>query len=346
MLIECAGDLVVVDLSGQNGSRAKFLLSYIQGYQKFDKKSYIPHANRLMGLYYLLRYIFFDNFSSSILLLHGNRVEALLLAIAKPFIKKNIVYDLGYPSKDIPRLKGFRKYIFSLSDILSLYLFETILVESSMQLNRLSSQGVKLKKIKIFHAIPNQISPEFTYHYHQEPYSKYILFRGNYNEESGLEAFVEHYIRSSNEFKKNFPLIVLGRNCKAALKFHFSEAIMNEIIFLDDFLEDAELEAWIGGSSFMVGQFGDESVYQRLKYTIPHKYFEALKYSVPYITLKRAPLEIISPQLCVYLDKTFNLEKTIKLYCMDSRVEKVESAKRYNELLISNRLILSETLGF
>jgi hypothetical protein len=346
MLIECAGDLVVVDLSGQNGSRAKFLLSYIQGYQKFDKKSYIPHVNRLMGLYYLLRYIFFDNFSSSLLLLHGNRVEALLLAIAKPFIKKNIVYDLGYPSKDIPRLKGLRKYIFHLSDILSVYFFETILVESRMQLNRLSSQGVKLNKIKIFHAIPNQIPPEFTNQYHQEPYSKYILFRGNYNEESGLEAFVKHYIRSSNEFKKKFPLIVLGRNCKAALKFHFSEASMKEIIFLNDFLDDAELEAWIGGSSFMVGQFGDESVYQRLKYTIPHKYFEALKYGVPYITLKRAALDEISPQLCVYLDNNCNMEKKINSYCMDCREDKIESSKRYNELMISNRLILSETLIF
>jgi hypothetical protein len=99
-----------------------------------------------------------------------------------------------------------------------------------------------------------------------------IFFRGKYNLESGLDFFNQ----CAAEISK-FAKVVIATNHA----FRGSN-ICNDVVLIQRDLKDSELKYLYKHSKLAIGQLSD---HKRIKYTIPHKFFEAAYFGIPYLTL-------------------------------------------------------------
>jgi hypothetical protein len=306
------------DFSGQSGSRKDFLLSYLEGsiiFNDYSKSHKIRGFLHLINIFFLL--IFYRR--SFIVLLHGNRVSALVFSIVALILRKHIfVYDLGYPVVDIPRVKGFRKILFSISDHMSSIAFDHILLESKFQQDRFLKYYSSNNKFHVFYAVHshgNSSKPSIescnTGYLDFIGEKPYILFRGKYNAEAGLEYFLNLYLNCSYAFKQSYSLIIQGLNCSSKLNSLVSHENSHFVRFVDLFLSREELNGLIKNASFMVGQFGSEKEFPRLRYTIPHKFIESIEFCIPYLSPPRPVLSSLCGDIFVSLSVDQSLEEVI-----------------------------------
>lgn len=309
---------LVYDFSGQSGSRKDFLLSYL-------KKDLIFRDRSIFGKYRSFFYLAYD-FAylvlyerSVIILLHGNRVAALVFAIVTLVLRKHVfIYDLGYPVVDIPRVRGFRKFLFSISDHVSSMTFDHILLESEFQKNRFLERYSKNTKFHVFYAV--SFRKENTKYFLEKSstncldfieQSSYILFRGKYNSEAALEHFLGLYMNCSIVFKQSYKLVIQGLNCSSKVGDLVDPQNVCFVKFIDLFLPQEDLNRLIKNASFMVGQFGCETEFPRLRYTIPHKFIEAIEFCVPYLSPPRPVLSSLCENIFIPISVGQSLEEVV-----------------------------------
>ena len=121
----------------------------------------------------------------------------------------------------------------------------------------------------------------------------YILFRGRLNKESGVLNIINHFDIYSKNYnikrKNNLKLIIQGWGNQSNKVKQLIEKTNNpSIIFIPYFINNILLIRLIEKSSGIIGQFYN---YQnRLNYTIPNKFYEALYFNKLYITPAWEPL--------------------------------------------------------
>ena len=126
----------------------------------------------------------------------------------------------------------------------------------------------------------------------------FILFRGRLNYESGILEIIKSFHEYSVNKKKNkIKLVIQGRGMLEKKVIEKLKILATkDIIFINKFISNKNMEKIMKSSIAILGQFNN---YQnRLNYTIPNKYYEALKLNKLYITPSWDPLK--HP----YLEKT------------------------------------------
>jgi|688.fasta_scaffold59124_9 glycosyltransferase involved in cell wall biosynthesis len=200
-----------------------------------------------------------------------------------------VVVDLGYPAADISAASLPARYIERVTSVeQSLNRSDiSLLVESEQQCTRvrgrlgkpaifahfvLESTGLADPVAKAVHGLPDFL----------DPCSRYILFRGTLNMESGIPDTA----RSFSAFREKHPdfsldLIIHG---SGELKPALIELLdsLQHVYYFSDFLEPAELSQLMRGASAIVGQFNLLS--PRPFLTIPHKFVESLRLGKLYLT--------------------------------------------------------------
>jgi len=226
---------------------------------------------------------------------------------AKVITRKRIILDAGWPLTDgvlsrgitfikIPKLvKSF------LLDLVSFHFADVILVESHAQLERIHRIfGIPMNRIRVSFTGVNENSfsmfnvetPtifKFKDDSHCCSQKINVIFRGRINKESGIENILA--AAKILETEANF-FLVTGRN--RILKNISSNC------FLYSNISQSEIADIYKNSDIALGQI---SHHRRLRYTIPHKAFEAGYFGKPYIST-RTPgiLELYSEESVYFIE--------------------------------------------
>ena len=212
----------------------------------------------------------------------------VLTAPLKIVGRKPLILDAGWPLTDghISRKLKISKFLklplIMLIDFLSIHFADIVLVESKAQSRRINKLfAVNESKLRVQFTGLNELS--FTSKESDSKvlkgvrkriaelgYPLIVLFRGKINLESGFENILSaaKILNDSVIF-----IFVVGKNDI------FRECPRNVIIVSQ--ITDNEMHDIYRLSDISIGQV---STHPRLRYTIPHKAFEAGFFSMPYIT--------------------------------------------------------------
>ena len=213
-----------------------------------------------------------------------------LMGIAK------VVVDLGYPAEDISAASlpsGYIQKVSALENFLN-HSGINILLESEQQSLRVKTL---LPKSSVFpHFVLESSGLDYVadstqacYPAFLDPYSKYILFRGTLNQESGILQVVHTFSAYLAKFP-DFPLnlIVHGSGqFKSELQKLVSS--LHRVYYFSEFIEAPVLHNLMSSATAIVGQFNVSS--PRPLLTIPHKFVEALSLGKLYMTPFFPPME-------------------------------------------------------
>lgn len=205
------------------------------------------------------------------------------------FSRAKIVFDLGYPYQDNSRTSWIRKFIFSAFETVLLWRADKVLVESEAQVTRQKSIAYKTCAI---YCLENDWLDRERCKKNTDERKVDILWRGDYNRESGLPEILSALSKLDSVFKvtihcRNFPPHV-------HLPPHFT--------LIDHHLDDESLFSLLASCKLLIGQMSEDD---RLRYTIPHKFFESLFFSNLYLSLRHEPI--------VEFVKTFDIENVFFL---------------------------------
>lgn len=212
----------------------------------------------------------------------NSRILFLFLWFFKFKNNFKLIYDLGYPVTDINDLNFFRKKILVFLDFIGIKTSDLILLESKEQKCIFSNRA----KFSLVH----YAYTEYEYKDNNEFYpvidSKYILFRGRLNEESGIinciNAFQKYKINGS------LSLVIHGWGKLESKVRNEVNKNPSQIILIDSFLKESEMLSLIKNSEALIGQSKKSDL--RLQKTIPHKCFEAIFFNKPYLSFLYPPL--------------------------------------------------------
>lgn len=237
----------------------------------------------------------------------------ILTPALKMITNKPIVLDAGWSLTDGVLSRGFRiqnlcklPMIFAV-DLISMHSADLVLVESSLQRNRtrklflLSSKKVQISYTGLdesqfkdsieFHAKESELLTELRENIEVQAKSLVVLFRGKVNRESGFETICEAAKILSNEATFIFILgerDLVPRDLKNVIRL--SNVSSLEMMKIYDMAQVA------------IGQI---SCHPRLKYTIPHKAFEAGYFKKAYVTSQSKGIrEIYDDESVSYLRKS------------------------------------------
>ena len=260
---------------------------------------------------------------------------------AKVITGKRVILDAGWPLTDgvisrgitfikVPKLvKSF------LLDLVSFHFADVILVESRAQLERIHRIfGIPINRIRVSFTGVNETS--FSLINQETPtLLKFkddsfdctqkinVLFRGRINKESGIENILA--AAKILETEANF-ILVTGPN-------RILENISSNC-FLYSSITEFEIAEIYKNSDIALGQISN---HRRLRYTIPHKAFEAGYFGKPYIST-RSPgiLELYSEESVYFIedDSIGNLVAAIRKL-KDSSLRKMYKSKvreRYKQI--------------
>jgi len=189
-----------------------------------------------------------------------------------------IILDAGWPLSDAtvrPNLLGKLKQARNLLvDLLAFHSASTVLLESEVQLKRCIKR-FKLKKDKLsaiytgfneglFDDLEGVCPPELK---DWNGIGNFVLFRGKYNIESGLE-------RINRIFTKGFN----GSAVICTDKISFDYIKSPHLKIISRTLSLAEMKFVYEKSKFTISQLSNHG---RLRYTIPHKIFESIYFNSP-----------------------------------------------------------------
>ena len=212
----------------------------------------------------------------------------ILTLFAKMITGLPIVLDAGwtlYESGALRKKMKFRliKIIKSyLIDFISFHAADLAFVESIPQLN-FTSRLLLLnkKKMKVLFTGFNENSlqeeignPQNEFITKYDIKLPYVLFRGMYNEESGIEE-----IANASQYCLDIPInfVFLTSNMPPEIKLSPNSIVIKERASLE------EIAQLYRRSLICIGQVSNSS---RLRRTIPHKAFEAGYFGKPYISMK------------------------------------------------------------
>ncbi len=212
----------------------------------------------------------------------------ILTLFAKIITGVPVVLDAGWTLYESTILRKKKKFWFAkviksyLIDFVSAHSADLVFVESVPQLN-FSSRLLLLnkKKIKVLLTGFNEnVLQEEVGNSYNKFISKYeielpfVLFRGMYNEESGIEE-----IAKASQYCLDLPInfVFLTSNMPLGIKLASNSIVIKEKVSLE------EIAQLYKKSLICIGQVSNST---RLRRTIPHKAFEAGYFGKPYITMK------------------------------------------------------------
>jgi len=234
----------------------------------------------------------------------GSPCSILTILCRVFWVRSKIVYDSGWPLIDGLISRKFSKQK-KILDYIKLYLIDfaaykfanLIAFESSVQ-RRLCTKKFLISNSKTFVSYTgfneslyrDVISAQSIVY----PQSNKVIFRGKYNLESGLEILAQ----ASWFLQSNVKLIVVSPNIPKTVKFPPSVEIISRII------SDSELFQFYKTSALSIGQLGGG---RRIARTIPHKFYEAIYFGVPYLTEFSAAIsELITTNDCFVYSKEWS----------------------------------------
>lgn len=187
-------------------------------------------------------------------------------------------------------------------DFLSFQLAELVILESENQIRYVRRKFVikNSKMLQLWTGFDeNQVSNDPNHFFEdkwkqlKERYktSKIIVFRGKYNEESGLENLARATLLLA---KENFLFIVITDQLPNRIVFSTNTILIQEFVDWDELKEILKI------CDFYVGQL---SFNKRLANTVPHKAFEAGYFGLPYLTARNSGIEeLYSDSQAIYLN--------------------------------------------
>jgi hypothetical protein len=206
--------------------------------------------------------------------------------------RKSIILDAGWPLSDSTMTsnkhlsKLLKKIHNVLIDFVSFHLASRVILESNVQINKVSSKYIlrkeKLKTIytgvkesrfqELISIQPKEINDHSENHF--------VLFRGKYNMESGVDTLID-IIKNNQNTSFVMAIPDLPNETK----------IPSNAIVIKRVLMDSEIKWLYEHAVLALGQFGFT---KRQQLTIPHKYFEAAYFGCPYLSPESIALDEIS----------------------------------------------------
>lgn len=235
------------------------------------------------------------------------------------FTRKPIILDAGWPLIDGILSRGnvlrspYRFMLTYFIDLLSFHTARKIIVETALQGRRTSRVFfVPRKKIEVIFTglnefeFQNPMSPNGAID-QIESKIKYlnnqfvVIFRGRINREAGFE----NILQVAKELEKFVTFIfVIGKN-NLKISYPSNVIIVNDISF-------EEMASIYKLADVALGQLSNHS---RLRYTIPHKAFEAGFFSRPYVTFNSTGIrELYDHECSVLLDNISPSEIKLGIY--------------------------------
>ena len=231
----------------------------------------------------------------------GSPCSILTILCRVFWIRSKIIYDSGWPlidgliSRKFSKSKSFLDYIkLYFIDFIAYKLANLVTFESNMQ-RRICTKKFLIPYSKSFvsytgfnETLYREGSSEQSV---AAPHSNKVIFRGKYNLESGLEILAQ----ASWYLQSNINLIVISPNVPKTVRFSPSVEIISERI------SDSDLVQYYKTSALSLGQLGGS---RRIERTIPHKFYEAIYFGVPYLTkFSTAISELITTNDCFVYSK-------------------------------------------
>lgn len=223
----------------------------------------------------------YDFRENCLVIMSPNHKLAILFGI---FSNYKIILDAGWPlsdsSRNLRQISGVLGHLRNLLvDYFSFKLSDKIVFETYAQLDS-SAIKFRIKREKISYvytgfneknllAMSTISTKPRELHKVNAEIARIILFRGKKNLESGLDLIVE-----SAKQSKNDALFVICTNRKIV-------GTSPNTIVINRYVPDSELK-WLYENSICV--IGQISGHQRMKKTIPHKFFESAYFAKCYIT--------------------------------------------------------------
>jgi glycosyltransferase involved in cell wall biosynthesis len=204
--------------------------------------------------------------------------------------KVKILVDYAYPLSDIsgfPRPSILKVYLYKRLEYFLNHERILLFFESPEQASRLST-NFQRSTIKVYYTIdPSALPPTKAYLTNLDLPPNYLLFRGRLNKESGILNIIKGYISLISKKQDIPPLLIHGWGSHAE---SVSNMIHNypSIVFINRFITPDELNCLLSNCLALLGQTSSDN---RLNYTIPHKFFEALVHGKPYISPFHPPLQ-------------------------------------------------------
>jgi len=280
-------DVIFLSLSGNNQSRTK---NYFHGLIKEQVRTvWVDCSIRL-----LLHMIIGSH-------RHHLKSKATKLVVASPshiltiiiflLLQKRPVLDAGWPLFDGVVLSrrqfgflGFKCLRIYILDFLAFQFSSKVFVESEPQKRRVSKlyflpkgkigvieTGFDENRIEEFDLLPRDPALDIFQ----------VIFRGGNQRESGLEILATSILPPEN----NKPGLIF-RIITNSEESRFPD--MNWVKFTSRRLSDQDLFSEYIKSNLALGQL---STHKRLKWTIPHKFFEAAYFGLPYLTANSSLME-------------------------------------------------------
>ena len=228
--------------------------------------------------------------------------------LARRLLKQKIILDAGWPLTDgivsrginlkkIPML--LRSYFI---DFISFHSVDLILVESQAQLKRISRlYVVPRSRLRVSYTGVNEmafskpLAPSESYSHLKEqilknPKKLNMLFRGSINNESGMETILS----AANMLVGEINLIIIANRNRLPAK-------ISNNCFVFSRVTEEEMRDLYELSDITLGQISRN---KRLRYTIPHKAFEAGYFAKAYITPRANGIaELYSQNAVPFLDE-------------------------------------------
>lgn len=234
----------------------------------------------------------------------------MLTPVLKMFIKKPIILDAGWSLTDGVLSRGFKfQNLYKLPityaiDLISMHSANLLLVESALQISRVKKCfALPLRKLKCsytgldesqfgkstdYQEAENQLISDLKKKIDMSAMNLVVLFRGKVNRESGFENICE----SARILAKEATFIfILGEK----------DLIPNDLenVIKLSKVSPIEMKEIYEMAHLTVGQISN---HPRLRYTIPHKAFEAGYFKKAYVTAKSEGIkEIFNEGSVMYL---------------------------------------------
>ncbi len=282
----------------------------------------------------------------------GSPCGLLVLSLRMAIPKAKVVFDTGWPQVDALMMKENKnlgkilRYLkMYVLDFVSIKLSSQVAVESNAQLARMRRKFLvgRGKLFVSYTGFNEQITTVAGNTYAKSKVNQTILFRGKVNTEAGIDLIAELSWLLPNSLK----LVVISSNLSSELEFAPGTKIISERI------SQTKLANYYSNAMLAIGQLGDSN---RTSFTLPHKFFEAAFFGVPYLTPRTAGLaELISATEYELFCEDFsarNIAKIISDFANDERkqisvsnyISKIYN-KTFSQEIISTNFI-SATAGF
>lgn len=273
------------------------------------------------------------------------------LRIAIPNAK--VVFDTGWPQVDALIVKNNKNIGFIVKcvkmyilDFVSIKLSNQVAVESNSQLARIRKRFLvsRGKLFVSYTGFNEQNVNAIRIPRARNEANQTILFRGKVNNEAGIDLIAE----VSRLLPSHLKLVVISSNLPSRLIF----APGTEII--SSRLSEQGLAEYYSRAMLAIGQLGDST---RTSFTLPHKFFEAAFFGVPYLTPRTDGLgELISAteyELFCEISSARDIAKKISDFAKDAKKQELVSnylrkiyEESFSQHLISRNFISTTTAFF